>query len=189
MKAKVWRLLLSFCLIFSLFSFTIKPSKAQTENAADALSSMTPAEKVGQLFLVTFDGSTAADNSEIYRLITDYHLGGVVLNSEHDNFTDEISDTWQLISNLQEINWQKNSERGTYVPLYVGMSLVSNDNHTAQLLNGLSDILPRCPWSQLVNRNCPGSWRTGWAGINSPWCELVFRSFFGCRRQQKYCCG
>jgi len=139
MKAKVWRLLLSFCLIFSLFSFTIKPSKAQTENATDALSSMTPAEKVGQLFLVTFDGSTAADNSEIYRLITDYHLGGVVLNSEHDNFTDEISDTWQLISNLQEINWQKNSERGTYVPLYVGMSLVSNDNHTAQLLNGLSD--------------------------------------------------
>ena len=139
MKDKVWRLLLSFCLITSLFSFTIKPAKAQTGNATVTLANMTPAEKVGQLFLVTFDGSTAADTSAIYDLITNYHLGGVVLNSENGNFTDEIGDTWQLIQNLQEINWQKNSENGTYVPLYVGMSLVRNDNHTPQLLNGISD--------------------------------------------------
>lgn len=139
MKDRVWRLWLSFCLITSLFSFSTKPGKAQTENAAVMLANMTPAEKVGQLFLVTFDGTTTADTSAIYDLITNYHLGGVVLNSENGNFTDEIGDAWQLIQNLQEINWQKNSENGTYVPLYVGMSLVRNDNHTPQLLNGLSD--------------------------------------------------
>lgn len=139
MKAKVWRLLLSFCLIFSLFNLQPKPAFAQPDYAETILARMSAAEKVGQLFLVTFDGSTAADNSAIYELITNYHLGGVVLNSENGNFTDEISNTWQLIQRLQEINWQKNSENGTYVPLYVGMSLVRNDNHTAQLLNGLSD--------------------------------------------------
>lgn len=139
MKAKVWRLLLSFCLIFSLFNLQPKPAFAQTDSAETTLARMSAAEKVGQLFLVTFDGPSISESSGIYRLITDYHLGGVVLNSEHDNFTDEIDDTWQLIQSLQEINWQKNSEKGTYVPLYVGMSLVRNDNHTAQLINGLSD--------------------------------------------------
>ncbi len=139
MKAKVWRLLLSFCLIFSLFNLQPKPANAQPDYAEITLSRMSAAEKVGQLFLVTFNGTSVSESSAIYRLITDYHLGGVVLNSEHNNFTDEISDTWQLISNLQEVNWQKNAEQGTYLPLYVGMSLVRDDNHTAQLLSGLSD--------------------------------------------------
>jgi beta-N-acetylhexosaminidase len=47
-------------------------------NARQMLAKMTPEERVGQLFLVTFTGSTAEQASQIYDLIASYHVGGVV---------------------------------------------------------------------------------------------------------------
>ncbi len=72
------------------------------------LSQMTPKERVGQLFLVTFTGSTASQNSQIYSLIHDYHIGGVELLAANDNFVaapDTITTTYQLVSQLQTIEW------------------------------------------------------------------------------------
>ncbi|MBI4631557.1 MAG: hypothetical protein HY740_07580, partial [Chloroflexi bacterium] len=45
------------------------------------LSSLTPEEKVGQLFVITFNGTATDENSAIYDLITRYHVGGVMLQS------------------------------------------------------------------------------------------------------------
>ncbi|MCU0503148.1 MAG: hypothetical protein MUC51_15545 [Anaerolineae bacterium] len=47
---------------------------------------MTSADKVGQLFLVTFEGSDTSVESEIASLVRDYRVGGVVLRSDNDNF-------------------------------------------------------------------------------------------------------
>ena len=55
-------------------------------NAIQMLAKMRPEERVGQLFLVTFNGSTADENSQIYDLITNYHVGGVALLASNDNF-------------------------------------------------------------------------------------------------------
>ncbi len=73
------------------------------------LDKMTPEEKVGQLFLVTFTGSTANEKSQIYDLITHHHVGGVVLRAENDNFVaapDTVSTAYQLIAQLQDDEWQ-----------------------------------------------------------------------------------
>ena len=43
------------------------------------LANLTPEERVGQLFLVTFQGSTFDENSQIYDLIANHHVGGVIL--------------------------------------------------------------------------------------------------------------
>lgn len=149
MRAKFLRLLLSFWLILGLFSFPITTGSAQEVSQAETLlARMTPAEKVGQLFLITFDGAEVSDTSAIYNLITNYHVGGVVLGAENNNFIDDSTAAWQLIQALQEINWQKSNPLITdapanpdnnYIPLYIGMNLVQADNRTPQLFNGLTE--------------------------------------------------
>ncbi|MFQ5398600.1 MAG: glycoside hydrolase family 3 N-terminal domain-containing protein [Anaerolineae bacterium] len=61
---------------------------ARTEMQAQTLlDSMSVAERVGQLFLVTFEGDTANEESDIADLILNYHVGGVVLLADNDNIT------------------------------------------------------------------------------------------------------
>ena len=47
---------------------------------------MTAEERIGQLFLVTFTGTDTTDKSQIYDLIVNHHVGGVVLLAANDNF-------------------------------------------------------------------------------------------------------
>jgi beta-N-acetylhexosaminidase len=63
------------------------PSAAYQEQAEELLNSLSPAERIGQLFMVTFRGDTAPPESEIARLIADYHVGGVVLLAKNNNIT------------------------------------------------------------------------------------------------------
>ncbi|MCX7671537.1 MAG: hypothetical protein N2439_15880, partial [Anaerolineae bacterium] len=46
---------------------------------------MSPAERVGQLFLVTFEGNDVSAASDIAVLVRDYRVGGVVLRSASGN--------------------------------------------------------------------------------------------------------
>lgn len=149
MKASSLRLMLCFYLIIGLFSFPLRTGNAQeVAQAEDLLALMTPAEKVGQLFLITFDGTEVRETNSIYNLITNYHIGGVVLNADHNNFVDDSTAAWQLIQTLQEVNWQKSNPlltdapadpNNNYIPLYIGMNLVQEDNRTPQLLSGLTE--------------------------------------------------
>ncbi|MBE7533334.1 MAG: glycoside hydrolase family 3 protein [Chloroflexi bacterium] len=50
-------------------------------------SQMGVAERVGQLFLVTFSGDQVLPESAIADLILNYHVGGVVLDRRNDNIT------------------------------------------------------------------------------------------------------
>jgi beta-N-acetylhexosaminidase len=63
------------------------PSAAYQDQARELLHSLSPAERIGQLFMVTFRGDTAPPESEIARLIVDYHVGGVVLMAKNNNIT------------------------------------------------------------------------------------------------------
>jgi len=131
-------------------------------NAAQMLAKMTPEERVGQLFLVTFTGSSADQKSQIYDLITNYHVGGVVLQAGNDNFVaapDTVSSAYQLISQLQSAEWQASQgvpagpDTGTptaaptatstpanYIPLFVGISQDGDGYPNDQILNGLTPL-------------------------------------------------
>src|SRR4030065_1902409 len=72
-------------------------------------NSMTPEERVGQLFLINFTGSSAEEGSKIYDLIVNYHLGGVVLTAVNENFVaapDTLRGAYDLIASLQRIEWE-----------------------------------------------------------------------------------
>jgi len=50
------------------------------------LDSMTVADKVGQLFLVSFQGNDVSPESDIATLVRDFRVGGVVLLPSNDNY-------------------------------------------------------------------------------------------------------
>ncbi len=135
--------------IFSLFVFIFSfvPVHAQTATPPAlvrlAISQMTPEEKVGQLFLVSFDGTDVSEDSSIYNLITQYHIGGVTLSAENNNFTGEntLTQAHLLIEQLQRIEWNVSLTGNTvYAPLWIGISQEGDGYPTDQILNGLTPL-------------------------------------------------
>jgi len=125
----------------------------QTSKAQAVLAAMTPEERVGQLFLVTFQGTDTHDQTQIYDLITNHYVGGVVLLAANDNFLpepDTISSVHQLISALQTIDANAasspTSESGaqpnedSYAPLFIGVSQEGDGTPHDQILSGLTPL-------------------------------------------------
>lgn len=116
------------------------------------LESLSPEERVGQLFLVSFTGTEAGAESQIYDLIANHHVGGVVLMAGNDNFSEAPStlvDAHQLINALQLAEWdsagtiQENQQTGatftrTYIPLLIGMAQDGGGYPFDQILSGLT---------------------------------------------------
>ena len=125
-----------------------------TMRAQLILDKMTPQEKVGQLFLVPFTGSSVDETAQIFDLIVNYNVGGVMLQNANDNFTaapDTISNAHNLISDLQSLEWQKSqglitdpttnsTSKGNYIPLFVGISQEGDGYPYDQILNGLTPL-------------------------------------------------
>jgi beta-N-acetylhexosaminidase len=63
----------------------LTPSKQ--EDVRGILDKMSVADKVGQLFVVTFQGDNIAPDSDIATLVRDYRVGGVVLMPANGNFS------------------------------------------------------------------------------------------------------
>ena len=61
-------------------------AQEDTVDVQAVFDAMSVADRVGQLFVVSFDGNDPAPNSAIAALIRDYRIGGVVLDSANDNF-------------------------------------------------------------------------------------------------------
>lgn len=136
-----------FLLLIFLLSLTPNPVQAQTPTPPAAvrllLDSMTPEEKVGQLFLVSFNGLDTSEESQIFDLISRYHVGGVVLSAGNDNFSDQdaLTQTQSLINTLQRVEWE-NSSGGdfSYAPLFVGIAQEGDSYPTDQIINGLTPL-------------------------------------------------
>lgn len=150
-----------FCVLLAscLFPWSVRADDLdQTDPAflqAQALAkNLTPEEKVGQLFLVTFKGQDVSSTSQIYNLISQYHVGGVVLLASNDNFgsADRTPQAvHQLIGQLQSIegdtsiSFQTDPVTGSpfhpsYVPLLVGISQEGDGYPTDQIFNGVTTL-------------------------------------------------
>ena len=133
-------------------------AKAQAGTPSSAvrqlLEKMTPQERVGQLFLVTFTGTDTSDKSQIYNLIAESHVGGVVLLSGNDNFAaapNTAHNAYELTQSLQQIEWDSSTNPPTdpktgqlyshsYVPLFIAMSQDGNGAPGDQILSGLTPL-------------------------------------------------
>ena len=137
-----WALLLSF--VFSLFA----PLNAQAQDDAPSpeilaiIENMTPEERVGQLFLMSFDGTEIEEESALANFLSEYPVGGVILRAENGNFTaapETINNLYQLTTSLQKVLWNNAQANATeehrpdYIPLFIGIS-----QEESERLSGLS---------------------------------------------------
>ncbi len=149
--------LLSFFVLPWAQSQAASPPQADTpkERARITLEQLSPQERIGQLFLVSFEGATVEPDSQIYDLITQHHIGGVVLLTENDNFTtaDQVlADTQALTNQLQSYRYNASREsqlstatddsgfQSTYIPLFIGMSQEGDSAPYSQIINGLTPL-------------------------------------------------
>ncbi|MFH1635792.1 MAG: glycoside hydrolase family 3 N-terminal domain-containing protein [Chloroflexota bacterium] len=129
-------------------------SSSPEARAQDTLELMTPEERVGQLFLVTFQGTQVGPETQIYDLIINHHVGGVVLWAENDNFTasdQNLNDLWTLTNQLQTFEFSSAQDtqpitdtqdipNPTYVPLFIGIAQGGDGYPNDQILNGLTPL-------------------------------------------------
>ncbi len=155
---------LAVLLVFSILSAWGTSAKAgysrltPAEQASTLLERMTPEERVGQLFLITFNGTEVGTESEIYQLITEHHIGGVVLKAANDNFyydgsspESTINQTAYLNRTLQQIEWSASLNRQTlpngsgdfiptFVPLFIAISQEGDGFPNDQILHGITKL-------------------------------------------------
>ncbi len=168
--------LLAFALRLLLLAALLLPSAAAPLHAQTApanvqaiFNAMTAADRVGQLFVVTFNGSDAAADSAIAGLIRDFRIGGVLLSAANNNFRNTtpdgaLADTPQqvarLTNQLQALAFDGSlpfevslapqpedlqaldtpPERGVTLPLLIGVSQDGNGYPGTSLRSGFSPL-------------------------------------------------
>jgi beta-N-acetylhexosaminidase len=127
---------------------------AQSDPALQILEAMTTAEKIGQLFLVTFNGDRVDPEGPIYELITEHHISGILISHEYDNINiapDSLKNLQDLIQNLQGLNYspsfligEENLDIGVpdraYLPLFIGYEYEGGQQGNVSVLDGLSPL-------------------------------------------------
>lgn len=133
----VYRVMLILALVCSNLS---TPGAAFAQNNEDLvdqiMEQMTPEELVGQLVIITFQGSDITSDHVIYDLIQNYHVGAILLSRDNDNFVDAPDtqlETQLLAQSLQASEYAASfqaedegslsvGEQGqTYIPLFIAI--------------------------------------------------------------------
>lgn len=106
------------------------------------LATLTPEERVGQLLLVTFEGSSLRPDTTIARLIADYNIGGVELRAENDNINGQVNTprlVQSLTQDLQALAYESaaaTAERDTpraFVPLFIAAQHAGDGQPNTQI--------------------------------------------------------
>ena len=160
------RIACSLGMLIIMIGSSVLPSVAQTsgnglsanEQALALLETLTPEERVGQLFLLTFEGSEVTPDSPIANLISEHHIGGVVLSAANDNFVDQglsgqqtITQTMVMNEQLQGVEWESAQEnqvnpgngelfQPAFIPLFIGISQEGDGYPYDQILHGLTPV-------------------------------------------------
>ena len=128
-------------------------SLLQQDNATRLLENMIPEERIGQLFIITFNGNTPVELIDVLELIKEHHISGVVLSSNFNNFVDQpdtLSQIYELIATLQNAEYESSLEpslvdqtsptpkRPEYIPLIMAISQEGGGAPYSQILSGLS---------------------------------------------------
>ncbi|HWS24824.1 MAG TPA: glycoside hydrolase family 3 N-terminal domain-containing protein [Anaerolineales bacterium] len=147
MLAKLLSIIPRLIILITIFGQVIGVQSvlAQTDPAQEIFNQLSVEQKIGQLFLISFDGTDTSADSKIHNLITNYDIGGVLLSRDRNNFSDQEtgSNAKSLIYNLQLINYQKsinepNKAQAAYIPLFIGISQEGGGFPNDQILNDLT---------------------------------------------------
>jgi beta-N-acetylhexosaminidase len=136
------RRLLHLLLILAVLLPLLTPLRvsAQSDDPAQViLDNMTPAERVGQLFIVSFVGENSSDDTAIAQLIREDKVGGVVILAANQNFTNDEnapSQVTALTQALQSITLEQESA----LPLLVAIDQEGDGWPYTRLTGGMTPL-------------------------------------------------
>ncbi len=90
-------LVLALCLLGSGSAAQDTPPQPNPAVVESIFKTLTPAERVGQLFMVSFTGKDVTANSDIAELVQLYRVGGVLVSAKNQNFTNDVSTPNQVL--------------------------------------------------------------------------------------------
>jgi len=130
---------LLLCALQTLFSVPTPPAQAQSPDpVADLMSRMSVEDKVGQLFLVPFSGSNANPDSDVYQLLTEYKVGGVILLASNSNFNNDASAPRQIAELTNSLKTTAFNTNG--IPLFVAIDQEGDAYPYTRITGGVSPI-------------------------------------------------
>jgi beta-N-acetylhexosaminidase len=151
-------LILFFGPLSASLADTTSPEEISLQRARALLETLTPEERVGQLFLITFEGPEAGPTAQngVFELVSKYHIGGVVLRADNDNFIAHdqtipilLSLTRQLQANKYSASQQDQTNPATgeefrpaYIPLLIGIAQEGGGPPYDQILSSSMTALP-----------------------------------------------
>jgi beta-N-acetylhexosaminidase len=158
------RVLIIFSLLIILCSIPGLQVRANSSlltpeiQASSLLDRLTPEERVGQLFLITFQGTDVGVDTPIYELITKYNIGGVLLLARNDNIVDLDMTNTEYLRQIQDINQQIQQNEWnysrqsqvdfntgqsyfpSYIPLFIATSQEGDGYPYDQILHGMTPL-------------------------------------------------
>jgi beta-N-acetylhexosaminidase len=154
------RAFLGFLLMMLIVSMLAGPADVRAQGGGPpaavraVFQKMSPEERIGQLFLVSFTGTDTSDKSQIYDLIVNHHVGGAVLLAANDNFQaapNTVKSAYQLTKGLQQMEWTTALTPPLdpktdlpiphqYAPLFIAMAQDGDGPPGDQILSGLTPL-------------------------------------------------
>jgi beta-N-acetylhexosaminidase len=76
------------------------PDQILDRQIEEMIAQMSVADRVGQLFIIDFEGSSIESNNDIAELIQEYRIGGVILSPQNENFSNQDPNAPRQIATL-----------------------------------------------------------------------------------------
>lgn len=125
-----------FCLLATL---STEPVRAQDPDpVAEILNRMSVEDKVGQLFLVPFVGTDANPGSEVWQLITEYKVGGIILLASNSNFNNDESAPRQITELTNQLKTTAFNTNG--LPLFVAIDHEGDGYPYTRITRGVTPV-------------------------------------------------
>jgi beta-N-acetylhexosaminidase len=143
--------ILALVLLWPFAARAQPPRSPRFDDAAGLLERMSPEERVGQLFVVSFKGSAPPPDDPIFDLIQNFHISGVMVDYGNDNFAagpDTLAGLRTLAINLQTAAFQAAQPKDAdvtgraYVPLFIGVDTSTEGMPLGAILDGAGEVAP-----------------------------------------------
>lgn len=134
---RTFLIIVTFCLL-QLAAGEISIQAQQQDRVAEIMERMTVEDKVGQLFIVPFVGSNVNPDSEVWQLITEYKVGGVILLASNSNFNNDDSAPRQVAEIANTLKTAAFHTNG--IPLFVAIDHEGDGYPFTRITGGMSPV-------------------------------------------------
>lgn len=140
-KMRTWKQIVATTMFIALLTPLILPAHAQeSDPVAERLAAMSPEERVGQLFIVTFLGRDPTPESDVARLIVEDKVGGVVLLASNGNVSNEGDTPGDVLRLTNALQGLALSTEGPGVPIFVAVDHEGDGYPYTRITNGLTPL-------------------------------------------------